>query len=809
MARKRGGKPSGSRWIRVLKGFQIAWIATCVALAVGVLFIGLRLRPILRGLPPVADVKKGKVESTTIIYAADKDPATGQLYELGRGSDRFQEFVPRERIPTALRNATVAIEDERFYRHRGIDPWGIVRALVRNVEVQRLSEGASTITQQLVRNILLTRRKTLDRKLAEAVLALQLEVAFTKDQILDKYVNEVNYGGNIYGVGAAARYYFGKQIEDLSISECALLAGLPQRPSATYPFRHPDAALRRRDVVLAKMRELGYLRADQEIVERERPIVFLKNPPARAQRFRAPHFTNWVLRGLVRRHGKDLVYRGGLRIYTTLHWSIQQEAERVLREGVRDAADAGVTEGALVSMDPSSGDIVAMVGSTDYDRVEYNYALGRSQPGSTFKPIVYGAAFASGKFTPDSFLVDGPVTIGDWSPRNYGGRYSYGSMSIRSAVASSKNTIPVKVAREIGIDRVIEFARKVGIDSPLNRDLTLALGTCEVTPLEMNTAYCLFANGGDQVKANPLGRVIDSTGEIVESNSGRGSKAAVGAGVIRHVDQCLEAVVDYGTASGSRDVQAVDGARGKTGTTSDNKDAWFIGYSPQLVTTVYVNGARRSIVRGKSIVRYVPMQGVTGGQVCAPIWGKFMKAAIPLFKQAGSGNGDPFDGIRAGVEVVGIESAAKAEPASPVKPSGPGSQVPADPQPEGTGTEDGGPVSEGVEIDTPLPGTAASTPPVVSSNPPPGVRAATTETPSAGISTSAKPTVSGSGPTPSAAPPIPRTPVLSPTLNDVLICADNGLLANDFCPEALRRRLAPAKVPKRTCKTHGPRPDER
>jgi len=809
VARKRGGKPSGNRLIRALKAFQIAWIATCVLLAGIVLFVGFRLQPILRGLPSIADVKNDKGEATTIIYAADKDPATGQLFELGRVADRFQEVVPKERIPMALRDATVAIEDERFYKHSGIDVWGIVRALVRNVEVQRLSEGASTITQQLVRNILLTRRKTLDRKMAEAVLAIQLERAFTKDRILDKYLNEVNYGGNIYGVGAAARYYFGKKIEDLSISECALLAGLPQRPSATYPFRHPEAALRRRDVVLAKMRELGYLRADQEVIERERPIVFLKKPPARALRFRAPHFTNWVLRGLVKRHGKDLVYRGGLRVYTTLHWGIQQEAERVLREGVRDAKDSGVTEGALIAMDPRSGGIVAMVGSTDYNAVEYNYTTGKSQPGSTFKPIVYGAAFASGKFTPDSSQYDGPVTIGDWSPRNYGGRYSYSSMSIRSAVALSKNTIPVKVARETGIDKVIEFARQVGIESTLNRDLTLALGTCEVTPLEMNTAYCVFANGGDAVRANPLSRVIDATGEVVEVTPGAGRKSIVAAGVVRHLDQCLKAVVDYGTASGSRDVRAIDGARGKTGTTSDNKDAWFIGYVPELVTTVYVNGVRRSTVRGKSIVRYVPMQGVTGGQVCAPIWGKFMKVAVPLLKQSLSSTGDPFEGIRVGVEVAGVQPVPKETASTAGQTTSGGTQPSTSPGGTESGIGDADSSAVVQDVSESAVGAAPLVPPVVSTNPPPGLRPAASEGTAATISTSARPSVSSAGPTPSAAPPIPRVPVLSPTLSDVLICADTGLLANDFCPEALRRRLPPAKIPKRVCKTHGPRPDER
>lgn len=803
----RAAKRVSGKWTRALNFVQVVLLVSFVLASIGVLFLGNRLRHVMAPLPRIADVDRDNGDATTVVYSADKDPATGKEFELGRVSDRFQETVEFKRIPLALKQATVAIEDERFYKHGGIDPWGIFRALVRNVEVQRLSEGASTITQQLVRNVLLTRRKTLDRKLAEAVLALQMERSLTKDRILEKYLNEVNYGGNIYGVGAAAKHYFGKDIGGLSISECALLAGLPQRPSATYPFRHPDAALRRRDVVLAKMTELGYLSRSQWGQERKREIVFLKNPPARRVKFRAPHFTNWVLRSLVKTLGKDKVYRGGLTIRTTLHWGLQQEAERLLREGVAAAADSGVTEGALVAMDPATGNVLAMVGSVDYDRVEYNYATGRSQPGSTFKPFVYAAAFETGKFTPESSEIDGPVTIGDWSPRNYGGRFSYSSMSLRSAVALSKNTIPVKVARAIGIDTVIGCARRLGIESPLNRDLTLALGTCQVSPLEMNSAYCAFANGGNRVSPNPIRQVTYSNGESEPLDAPVTQRSALPPTVVRRVDECLEAVVDYGTAAGSRDVRAVDNARGKTGTTSDNKDAWFIGYVPNLVTTVYVNGVRRSTKNGKTVVRYVPMQGVTGGQVCAPIWGKFLKAAIPLLQKSAST--DPFANLQAGVEVAQGSSpksvAATPVPAAASTPVGPeanpasvdAGQAPADNAP----SREVGPASGSPDV--------SLHPPVVSTTPTPGIRSATGDTAAAGVTATGLPTISGSRPSAPVAPSLSRGPVLAPMLTETLICADNGLLANDYCPEALRRRLPQSKIPAKTCKAHGPRPDER
>ncbi|MFM7321683.1 MAG: transglycosylase domain-containing protein [Armatimonadota bacterium] len=798
MGRSRSGK---ERTIlsRLAAAAQWFVLTVCLLLATGTLLVGLRLRTVTQGLPGPAEFERGVGGGETVILAADRDPSTNTNYVLGRVSDRYQEAVPYDRIPAALLKATVAIEDERFYEHPGIDVWGIVRALVRNVQEKRLSEGASTLTQQLVKNIFLTRRKTLDRKLQEAILALQMERTFTKERILERYVNEVNYGGNIYGVGAAAHHYFRKRIEELNVSECALLAGLPREPARTDPFRHPAAALRRRDVVLAKMRELGYLTAEEAADARARSIRFQPKPPPVSARFLAPHFTNWVLRGLIKRLGKDAVYRGGLTVYTTLHWEMQRIAESKLRDGVREGRDSGVTEGALVCMEPTSGAIRAMVGSVDPERTKYNYATGRSQPGSTFKPFVYAAAFESGRYTPDSSVYDGPVRFGDWSPRNYGGKYSYSSLSIRSAVALSKNTVPVRIANEIGAGKVVELAHRLGVVSELNRDLTLALGTCQVSPLEMTTAYCAFANGGNRVEPIAVSKVLDRDGLVVENTDPRLRSGVLTGNTVRRIDECLEAVVDYGTAAGASEVHEVEGARGKTGTTSDNKDAWFIGYTPELTTTVYVNGVRNTVRGGKSINRYVPMQGVTGGHVCAPIWGRFMKDAVALAKRVRSG--DPFTGILVRVSYPGSE-AAPAPPAAPARPS-------ATP-PTGPDAIGGAVGPDSVGISDPVPATSENLPepgdlsaePPIPARPPTSSATVGTQRSQGGGAGSAP--GAGTEPATVARPAPPPDPMVA-----ILVCADSGAIANDYCPEALRRRVPASKVPRRKCREHGPRPDER
>ena len=781
MARRRQKASSAgvSRFTRVVRVFTVL----VVFLTIGVVVSGYYVLRAARGLQAnsAADLTNETPSGVTTIYAADVNPDTGKHLELGTVSNRYQINVKLAEIPANLKQATIDIEDERFYEHNGVDFRSLARAVYRNVLKWKLSEGASTLTQQLAINRLLTRKKTIDRKLQGMVLAVQIEKTLSKDTILERYLNEVNYGGNIYGVAAAAKYYFGKPLSELSVSECAYIAGLPQRPAFTNPFRNPKSAVSRRNVVLAKMRDLGHVTTDSyQAAVMEVPAIRTDAPKIRTQ-FRAPHFTNWVLRKLVKEHGSERIYRGGLKVYTTLSLELQRKSVEALKEGLQDGRDSGVTEGAVVSMDPSNGYVRSMVGSTDYTRTNFNYATGRSQCGSTFKPFVYAAAFGDSKLglTPDSSRFDGPTTYGDWTPKNYGGRYSYSRTSIRSAVATSKNTIAVKIAKEVGIQNVIATAKRAGLDVPMNRDLTLALGTAAVSPLELTTAYCTFANAGTAVKPVAIVGIIDGDGDSIPVEGIESTRNALSAAAVRSVDECLKAVIDYGSAAGARGIHEVEGARGKTGTTSDNRDAWFVGYTPKLVTTVYMCGVKRVVVNNKEVVRYLPMEGVTGGRVCAPVWAAIMHDAPTILSELDRIAKLPLDSNENDIKVVTPKQPSTTSVVEPVP-----TEVKVDTAPEDAGLNSAAPLEQ-PDVD--------STPPVV----PDSIdEAKPLETPQPSIPSPT--TVRIKKPEPKPDPEV-----------EVLICSDSNLRANDYCVEVVRQLMPKSKAPKRTCNQHGAQPDER
>jgi penicillin-binding protein 1A len=729
----------------------------------------------------VAELANEIPSGVTTIYAADINPATGKHLELGTVSNRYQINVKLTEIPNNLKQATIDIEDERFYEHNGVDFRSLARAVYRNVLRWKLSEGASTLTQQLAINRLLTRKKSIDRKLQGMVLAVKIENTLPKDTILERYLNEVNYGGNIYGVGAAAKYYFGKRLKELSISECAYIAGLPQRPAYTNPFRNPKAAISRRNVVLAKMRDLGHVTPDSyQAAVMDVPAIMTDAPKIRTQ-FRAPHFTNWVLRKLVKEHGSERIYRGGLKVYTTLSLELQRKSVEALKVGLQDGLDSGVTEGAVVSMDPTNGYVRSMVGSTDYTRTNFNYATGRSQCGSTFKPFVYAAAFGDNRLglTPDSSRKDEPTTYGDWTPKNYGGRYSYERISIRSAVATSKNTIAVKVAHEVGIKNVIATAKRAGLNVPMNRDLTLALGTASVSPLELTTAYCTFANSGTAVKPVAVVGIIDGDGDSIPVEGIETNRSAISPTAVRYVDECLKAVIEYGSAAGARGIHDVEGARGKTGTTSDNRDAWFVGYTPKLVTTVYMCGVKRVLVNKREVVRYLPMEGVTGGRVCAPVWAAIMRDAPTILSELDRIAALPLESDQNDIKVNSPKQRPSAGVVEPLP-----TELKVDTAPEDAGLNSAAPLEQ-PDVD--------STPPVVPDSldvPKPS------ETPQPSI--------------PSPTTVRIKKPEVKPDPEvEVLICSDSNLRANDYCVEVVRQLMPKSKAPKRTCNQHGAQPDER
>ncbi len=576
----------------------------------------------------------------TTIYATDKDPKTGQLVILGRIYSQYKEFQPITEIPDVLKKATIAIEDERFYQHRGIDFEAIARAIVRNLETWDLSQGGSTITQQLTRadGLFLTKEKTVSRKLQEILLAILMEKNFSKEQILEMYLNEVCYGVNTYGVKAAAKVYFGRELKNLSLSQAALIAGLPQQPTRLEPFKNKKAAIKRRNMVLAKMAEQGFITAEQCKVAQSNGVFLVSKRPSIRSDIKAPYFTTYVIQQLRKEYGQERLDSGGFQVYTTLNYAMQKEAERALINGVIKARGTGVTQGAMVSVEPRTGYIRAMVGGVDFKKYQYNNAAqGGRQPGSSFKPIVYVTAMANqpGRYGPYSSVDNSRRSYGKYRP---GGSGPAGAVSLKTAVAWSYNNASVNTANAIGVRNVISTARKLGINSRMDPNLSLALGAYEVTPLEMASAYSAFANHGSYAAPMGIIRVVDQEGVMLANNQPRVNAAVIPESAVAGIGEALRAVVEVGTASKAEGIHDVVDAHGKTGTTNDNKDSWFVGYTPELSTAVWVCGLHYE-KRGKITVPvYKRMAGAggetTGGRVCAPIWARFMKAAVPIQRAA-------------------------------------------------------------------------------------------------------------------------------------------------------------------------------
>src|SRR5574341_270038 len=533
-----------------------------------------------RSLPSVTALETLQPIQGTKIYDDNDEPLT-ELHVARR------IFVPLAQIPQSLRDAVIATEDRRFYSHWGIDPIGIARAVVQNYRRGRIVEGGSTITQQLTKVLFLTPDKSLERKFKEAVLALELERRYPKDRILEMYLNQVYFGHGAYGVEAAARTYFGKSVSELNVREAALLAGLPRAPSSYSPFEHGEAAKRRRDLVLRRLVEYGALKdnAAKRLATSDLGLI----PPER-RRTTGQYFLDHVQQTLEAKYGADLVFKGGLNVYTTLSPSMQLAAEQALRDGLKaletrsSKARAGEhPEGAVVTIEPQTGYVKAMVGGYDFFRSEFNRAVqAKRQPGSAFKPFIYVAALEAG-LTPATRIDDAPVSYAvgpngnPWKPENYDRKFR-GSTTLQQAVEESVNVVTVKLQERVGIDRTVQVARRLGITSPLEMNLSLALGASDLSLLEITSAYSAFANRGVWMPPVTIRYVTDAQG------TGQIAKAL------------------------GRPVAA------KTGTTNDYSNAWFIGFTPRLATGVWVGYDRpRSLGRDE-----------TGSRVAAPIWVAYM-----------------------------------------------------------------------------------------------------------------------------------------------------------------------------------------
>jgi penicillin-binding protein 1A len=608
----RSGKRSKLR--TVLAYFQLAFLLIG---GLGLGMVGAAVYRVWKVLPQNYNLKSySPIEATKII--SSDGVVLGSVYQ-----EENRTVVQFNEIPKELVDATIAVEDSRFYNHVGVDLRGIGRAIYQNIRGHKLTQGGSTITQQLARNIYLSQQKTMSRKLQEAVLAVKIERTYSKNQILELYLNQVYYGSGAYGVETASKVYFGKDVKRLSLAQCALLAGLPQSPSLSSPYVDKERAIRRRDVVLERMCHYGYI-SEKQRDEAEAERVRLVGLSSTSSSYKAPYFVDYVLKELKARYGEDLIYKGGLKVYTTLNYAMQEAAERAIDEGVADARSNGVSQAALVSLDPETGYIKAMVGGVDYNKSQFNRAVqAHPQPGSSFKAFVYTAVIDQKAYGENT----GPYTRisnarhGDHLPypaKNYDGKYG-GKASIRDAVAYSMNVVAVRAAWHVGIPKVIQYARMMGIKTNLTPYPSLALGASGVPPIEMASGYSVFASGGK--RAEPMGilRVENSEGGIVCNNE-PSVKTVLSHETADTMDSLFRAVMTYGTG---KHIHVRD-ARGKTGTTNDNSNVWFIGYIPhKLVTAVWAGNDKP-----------IPMRSHTyGGTICGPMWKQFTEAALSIQKK--------------------------------------------------------------------------------------------------------------------------------------------------------------------------------
>jgi penicillin-binding protein 1A len=553
-----------------------------------------------RDLPDIADLEKATVRKPTVTVLA----ADGSV--IARYGEVHGEAVRVRDLPPYLPRAFLAIEDRRFYEHPGIDVLGIVRAGLRNLASGGIREGGSTITQQLAKNLFLTRDRTYRRKIQETLLALWLEQRFTKDQILSIYLNRVYFGAGAYGVDAAAHRYFGRSAERLTLFEAAVLAGLVKAPSRDNPIVAPKRAAERANLVLAQMARSGWV--DDSVAARARRDE-VRFGPGRVDNTSAHYFSDWVLDRV-----NDYVgyISGDVVIRTTLDPRLQGDAQdaavRVLDENVKRK----VSQAALVAMSPD-GAVRAMVGGRDYGDSQYNRAArALRQPGSAFKLFVFLAALESG-IRPDDKVSDRPITVQGWSPRNAGTVYR-GDVTFREAAARSSNSVAVALAERVGRNKVVRVARRLGITTPLRPDPSLALGTNEVTLLDLTGAYAAVANGGDGVWPYGIEEIRDGNGRVLYHRRGDGPGRVIAPEYVAALNDLFSAVVAWGTGKAARLDRP---AAGKTGTNQDNRDAWFIGYTPDLVAGVWLGNDDFS-----------PMKDVSGGSLAAHMWQLFMSNAL-------------------------------------------------------------------------------------------------------------------------------------------------------------------------------------
>lgn len=597
-------------WLKIV---FLTVFAAC-GLALGVLYA------FLRELPDLSLLQNEPAQST-------------RLYDVnGQMISQFwleqRTLIPLSKVPQNLQEAVLATEDVRFYKHWGIDFLGVFRAFLMNIKAGRVVEGGSTITQQLARNLFLSRDQTLSRKVREALLSLQIERNFTKKQILEMYLNQIYFGQGAYGVESASRTYFGKHAQDMTLDECAMLAGMPKAPTNYDPYKNPLAALQRRNKVLNNMAEEGFITLQEATNAKNQPLELRK-----IEVQTAPYFVEYVRQQLEAKYGTHTVYKGGLAVYTTLDLKIQEDAQRALTRGLQDAENVsrrtrpgGIPvnqpiQGAMLVLDPKTGAIRAMIGGRDFRESVFNRAVqAERQPGSSFKPIIYAAAIENGYTFADVFL-DSPAVYTDpgtgkeWRPANFSGKFR-GPTTLHTALMYSINMVTIKLLEKLGIQPVVNLARRMGISTPIKPNLSLGLGTSEATLSEMCAAFNVFDNQGIRVEPFSILSVKDASGRVLESNSPV-AQEVLDPQTAYLVTHTLKDVIDQGTARIVRRLGFNRPAAGKTGTSNNNIDAWFIGFTPDLLCGVWVGYDARQSLGSRQ----------TGGTTAAPIWADFMKSA--------------------------------------------------------------------------------------------------------------------------------------------------------------------------------------
>lgn len=577
-------------------------------------------------LPSIESLRNYKPPSITRFFSEE-----GEV--IGEFFTEKREVISLDRIPDHLIQAFVAGEDARFFHHKGLDYLAISRALLKNIFSGEIVQGGSTITQQVVKSLLLSPEKSFSRKIREAILAFKIEKYLSKEEILYLYLNQIYLGYGAYGVASAAESYFGKPVEELNLAESALLAGLPQAPSKYSPYRHPDQAKRRQAYILHRMVEEGFISHHEMMKAQQTPVKIKSKQVSSIDK--APHFVDFVRKYVEEKYGKEALYKNGLQVFTTIDIGAQTAAKEAVESGLKEIEKRQkylpanmplALEGALVCFDLETGYIKAMVGGRDFKKSQFNRVTqARRQTGSAFKPIVYASALDKG-YTPASIIVDSPIIFEwgnkKWIPKNFEGRFS-GPTTLRNALTHSINIVTVKIAQDIGIDYVKDYAGKLGISSPLQNDLSMALGSSSISLFELTKAYAVFSNQGNRFKPIFIKKILDRDGNLLEENlpiyylkEPPEEERLLTPQTSYLMTHLLESVVQNGTGWRAKALGRPVAA--KTGTTDQYFDAWFIGYTPELITGVWVGfDEERSIGENE-----------TGSRAASPIWVSFMSRIL-------------------------------------------------------------------------------------------------------------------------------------------------------------------------------------